>query len=39
MTNEKLEVLKQILAELEAIRKENQNSKEICDAVKYYGGI
>jgi hypothetical protein len=40
MTDEQTELLQAILAELEAIRKENrENTKEICDAIKYYSGI
>jgi hypothetical protein len=40
MTDVQTELLQAILAELEAIRKENlENTKEICDAVKYYSGI
>jgi len=38
--SEEIEVLKAILTELQAIRKENrENPQQIHDAVKYYSGI
>jgi hypothetical protein len=40
LASEEIEVLKAILTELQAIRKENrENTQKIHDAVKYYSGI